>query len=131
MMSTSRLISISQELIQLLNALAEESFFDKINRPDSKWKVVDINNITFYVNHIKNAPLGAPVDLLDYIKNNHGLRNVSAGDNLCFFPLFGCAPKCRPSLVQLTHNLPKIYFVRTVTDRPNVLLAFNFSIFCT
>ena len=79
------MISNRQELIQFLNALAEESFFDKINRPDTKWKVVDITNITFYVNHIKDAPLGAPVDLPDYIKNNHGLRNVSSGDNLCFF----------------------------------------------
>ena len=76
MMSTARLISNRQELIQFLNALAKESFFDKINRPDSKWKVVDIPNITFYVNHVKDAPLGAPVDLPDYIKNNHGLRNV-------------------------------------------------------
>ena len=85
MMSIARLISNRQELIEFLNALAEESFFDKINRPDSKWKVVDITNITFYVNHIKYASLGAPVDLPDYIKNNHGLRNVSSGDNLCFF----------------------------------------------
>ena len=36
MMSTERLISNRQELIQFLNALAEESFFDKINRPDTK-----------------------------------------------------------------------------------------------
>ena len=48
-----------QKLIQFLNALAEESFFDKIYRPDSKWKVVDITNITFYVNHVK-MPLLAP-----------------------------------------------------------------------
>ena len=85
MMSTARLISNRQELIEFLNALAEESFFDKINRPDSKWEVVDIPNITFYVNHVKDAPLGAPIDLPDYIKNNSGLRNVSSGDNLCFF----------------------------------------------
>ena len=85
MMSTARLISNCQELIQFLNTLAEESFFDKINCPDSKWKVVDIPNITFYVNHIKDAPLGAPISLPDYIKSNHDLQNVSANDNLCFF----------------------------------------------
>ena len=71
--------------IRALTSLAEESFFNKINRPDTKWKVVDITNITFYVNHVKDAPLGAPVDLPNYIKNNHGLRNVSFSDNLCFF----------------------------------------------
>ena len=85
MMETARLISNRQELIQFLNTLAEESFFDKINRPDTKWKIVDIPNITFYVNHIKDAPLGAPIFLPNYIKNNRGLRNVSAGDHLCFF----------------------------------------------
>ena len=85
MMSTACLISNRLELIEFLNTLAEESFFDQINRPDTKWKIVNISNITFYINHLKDASLGAPVDLPDYIMNNHGLRNVSAGDNLCFF----------------------------------------------
>ena len=85
MMETARLISNRLELIEFLNTLSEESFFEKINRPDSKWKVVDIPNITYYINHIKDAPLGAPIFLLDYIMNNHGLRNVSSSDNLCFF----------------------------------------------
>ena len=30
-------------------------------------------------------PLLVPKFFPDYIKNNHGLRNVSAGDNSCFF----------------------------------------------
>ena len=85
MMETARLISNRQELIEFLNTLSEESFFEKINHPNSKWKVVDIPNITFYINHIKDAPLGAPIFLPDYIMNNHGLRNVSSSDNLCFF----------------------------------------------
>ena len=85
MMETARLISNRQELIEFLNTLSEESFFEKMNRPDSKWKVVDIPNITFYINHIKDAPLGAPISLPDYIMNNHGLRNVNADDHLCFF----------------------------------------------
>ena len=85
MMETARLISNRHKLIEFLNTLSEESFFEKINRPDSKWKVVDIPNITFYINHLKDAPLGAPISLPDYIINNHGLRNVSSSDNLCFF----------------------------------------------
>ena len=131
MMSTAPLISNRQELIQFLNALAEESFFDKINRPDTKWKAVDINNITFYVNHIKDAPIGAPISLPDYIKNNHGLRNVSSGDNLCFFVVWQYT---EVQTLTGANNLPKIYFVRTVTAlmlHLNVLLAFNFLIFCT
>ena len=89
MMETARLISNRQELIEFLNTLSEESFFEKISRPDCKWKVVDIPNITFYINHIKDAPLGAPIFLPDYIKYNHGLRNVNADDHLCFFRCLG------------------------------------------
>ena len=37
-----------------------------------------------YQSH-KDVPLGGPISLPDYIKNNHGLRNVNAGDHLCFF----------------------------------------------
>ena len=85
MMETARLIINRHELKEFLNTLSEESFFDKINRPDSKWKIVDIPNITFYVNHIKDAPLGAPIFLPNYIKNNCGLQNVNAGYHLCFF----------------------------------------------
>ena len=81
MMDTTRLISNRQELMQFLNALAKKSFFDKTSRPDTKWRVVNISNTAFYVNHVK----GAPVDLPIYIKNNHGLRKVNAKSNLCFF----------------------------------------------
>ena len=98
-METAPLIGNRQELTQFLSTLAKESFFDKINRPDTKWQVLDINNITFYVNHIKDIRLGTSISLSDYIKNNHGLRNVSSGDNLCFFLLFGCTPSGQPSLM--------------------------------
>ena len=84
MTETARLISNCQKLTQFLNDLAEESFFDKINRPNTKWKIVNIPNTTFDVNPIKDTPLGAPVNLTNYIKNNHGLRNAGAENNLCF-----------------------------------------------
>ena len=36
-----------------------------------------VTNIKFYVNNLKDAPLGASVSQPNFIKNNHGLRNVS------------------------------------------------------
>ena len=72
-------------MLDFLNSIAEESFIENITRPDTKWKVIQISNLTFYINHLQDAPLGAPIDLLDFIMNNHGLANVSAEDNLCFF----------------------------------------------
>ena len=61
MMLTARLISSRQELVEFLNSLADETFFDKINRPDTKWRVVNITNIMFYVYHLKDMPLDTPV----------------------------------------------------------------------
>ena len=85
MLETALLISNRQELLGFLNSIAEESFIENITRPDTKWKVIEISNLTFYINHLQDAPLGAPILLPDFIMNNHGLANVSAEDNLCFF----------------------------------------------
>ena len=132
MMETARLISNRHELIKFLNTLAEESFFDRINCPDTKWKVVDIPNITFYINHIKDAPLGAPIFLPDYIKNNHGLRNVNAGDQLVFFfDVWQCTEV--PTLTNV-RRLPKICFINialVLTSRLQILQVFNFLILST
>ena len=84
MLETALLISNGQELLDFLNSIAEESFIENITRPDTKWKVIQISNLTFYINHLQDAPLGAPIPLPDFIMNNHGLANVSAEDNLCF-----------------------------------------------
>ena len=85
MLKTALLISNRQELLDFLNSIAEENFIENITRPDTKWKIVQISNITFYVNHLQDAPLGGSVGLPDFIVNNRGLANVSAEDNLCFF----------------------------------------------
>ena len=57
MMPTARLISNRQELKEFFNLFVEELFFDKINRPDTKWRVVNISIITFYVYHLKDVSL--------------------------------------------------------------------------
>ena len=63
----------------------EESFYDGLTRSGIKWKVVQISNIIFYVNSVKDAPLGAGASLPGYMTSNHGLANLSRDDNLCFF----------------------------------------------
>ena len=90
MLETALLISNRQELLDFLNSMAEESFIENIIRPDTKWKIIQISNITFYVNHLQDARLGAPIPLPDFIMNNRGLANVSAEDNLCFFDAWLC-----------------------------------------
>ena len=84
-LETALLINNRKDLLNFFNSLAEESFYDVLTRPDTKWKVVQISNITFYANSLKDAPLGAGASLPSYIRNNHGLANVSGDNNLCFF----------------------------------------------
>ena len=81
-----------KELFNFFDSLAEESFYNVLNRLDTKWKVVQILNITFYANTLKNAPLGAGASLPSYITNNHGFENVLGDNNLCFFR---CLVVCR------------------------------------
>ena len=85
MLDTALLISNRKDLMDFLNALAKESFYDGLSRPDTKWKIVQISNITFYANNLKDALLGARMTFPDYIKNNRGLLNVSGDNNLHFF----------------------------------------------
>ena len=93
-MLVTALISNRKDLIDFFNTLAEESFYDGLSRPDTKWKIVQIPNITFYANNLKDAPLGARVVFPDHIKNNHGLVKVSGDNNLCLdFSMSGCASR--------------------------------------
>ena len=79
------LISIRHDLVNFLNALSEEDFMETLTSPDTKWQIVDITNITFYVTKLQDVALGAPIDLPDNVKFNSGLINFSAEDYLCFF----------------------------------------------
>ena len=85
MLNTALLISNRKDLMDFLNALAEESFCNELSRPDTKWKIVQIPNITFNANNLKDAPLGAKVTFPDHLKNNCELVNVLGDNNPCFF----------------------------------------------
>ena len=63
MLVTALLIGNRQELLNFLNSIAEESFIENITRPDTKWRIIHISNIAFYINHLQDAPLGAPIPL--------------------------------------------------------------------
>ena len=69
------LISNRHDLVNFLNALSEEDFMKALTRPDTKWQIVDITNITFYVTKLKDVALGAPIDLPDIVKFNSVLIN--------------------------------------------------------
>ena len=72
-------------MLDFFNSIIEENFIDIITPPDSKWKIVQISNISFYFNHLQDAPLKRAIELLAFIVNNRRLANVSAENSLCFF----------------------------------------------
>jgi len=82
-----------EDLERFIEEIARQDMLEYIRqkRPDTKWVVQLITNVTFYVKKINNYPIGADVLLPDYISNNPGLNNLTGGssgtytDNLCFF----------------------------------------------
>ena len=57
---------------------------DNFNRPDTKWKLLQITNLVFYLNHLADAPLSGPVEFPDFLTHNRGVVNHRTNDNLCF-----------------------------------------------
>jgi hypothetical protein len=60
-------------------------------RPDTKWVVHLLTNVTFYLNKLIQHPIRARVVLPDFFLRNQGLVCLAGGahgtyeDNLCFF----------------------------------------------
>ena len=85
MLDAAVLISNEVELNEFLAKIADEDFLGSVSRPDTKWRLNQITNLLFFVNHLKHAPLGAPLPLPNVVKYNRGLMNVSSKENLYFF----------------------------------------------
>ena len=84
MLDAAVLSSNEAELNEFLAKIAED-FLDSVSRPDMKWRLYQITNLLFFVNHLKQASLGAPLPLPNFVKYNRGLINVSGDENQCFF----------------------------------------------
>ena len=74
-------------------------------RPNSKWVVEQVTNITFFVTKLRGHPIGKGQSLPHYIVENRGIDALNSNrqtgkiysDNLCFFRALavhnGCHPK--------------------------------------
>ena len=85
MLDAAVLISNKAELNEFLAQIADENFLDSVSQPDAKWRLYQITNLLFFVNHLKQALLGALLPLPNFVKYNRGLINVSGDQNQCFF----------------------------------------------
>ena len=70
-----------------VDAFDSEDFLTwaQAQRPNSEWVVLDVLNMTIFVNHIPDHPIGASSNLPDHVKHRQGLISVSTDDHLCFF----------------------------------------------
>ena len=81
----STLISDSADLHRFLEGIFDQDFYELVERPNTKWRIVHITNIAFYVNKLSDAPIGRKVELPAYIVNNSGITALNTDDDFCFF----------------------------------------------
>ena len=89
------LISSSDDLDHLYEQVNNIDFSEWIRqqRPNSKWMVDFVMNVTWFVSQIRDHPIGRGKYLPGYIVENRGItpldRDIRTGkpydDNLCFF----------------------------------------------
>ena len=107
------LISNRHDLVNFLNALSEEDFLETLTRPDTKWQVVDITNVTFYVTKLKDVALGAPIDLPDNVLNL--TRDLSISLLKIIFVFFDVWPFLRKQTLVTVKWLQNVYLIISVT----------------
>ena len=88
-------INTAADLQQVREALLNLDVLEWVRqrRPNSKWVVEQVTNVTFFVTKLRGHPIGRGTYLPSYLAKNHGLvaldRNCNNGkvysDNLCFF----------------------------------------------
>ena len=100
-------ITTAADLQQVREALQNIDILEWVRqqRPNSKWIVDQVTNITFFITKLRGHPIGRGQNLPHYIVENRGLEslenNFQTGkpykDNLCFFRALavhnGCHPK--------------------------------------
>ena len=105
-------------------------------RPDTKWVVDEVTNLTMYVNKLKDQPIGChDIQLPSYVLNNKGLvsfRNrVHNRDNLCFFRAYeahlsgttspkGRTEQGRRHFEEIVGGDPKTYKGVNLLDLPSI-----------
>jgi hypothetical protein len=115
------LISNAQDLEKVYEALKNMDFLEFIRqkRPNSKWVVNWITNVSFYVTKIRDHPIGRSLLLPPYILRNKAIVSLDCDaqssrpyqDKLCFFRCLAVHNGCH--LKNLERDT-KHYFERLV-----------------
>jgi len=119
MLDFAVLISDQDDLRSFLENICDFDMREKIERPDTKWVLVTIINIIFFVSLLPDISIGGGVKLPAFIANNKGLHALVKrhsrvyDDNLCLFrclavfhgePLEGCERAAKDKFYQYCHE---------------------------
>jgi len=141
------LIETLADFREFIDQLTDKDFIEYAtqNRPDTSWSIHMITNIAFYVYPIYNHPIGCPVLLPDYIKNNKAIVSADIdtngrlyADKLCIFRAL-CLMRNKHSLESSTRDCFRKYVDSkqisedqfqgvTVDDLPSIERLFTISI---
>jgi len=118
MLDFAVLISNQDDLRSFLENICDFDMMEKIERPDTKWVLVTIINIIFFVSLLPDIPIGGGLKLPSIFNNKelHALVSSFQGreyvDNLCLFryfalfdgePLQCCERTTKDKLYQYCH----------------------------
>jgi hypothetical protein len=127
---TPHLIRTEEDLERLLEELSRHDILEYIRqqRPDTKWVVHLLTNVTFYLNKLIQHPIGARVVVPDFFLRNQGLVCLVSGshgpyeDNLCFFR---CLAVHRGAPVKDVEVPAKTYYHQCLQYRPVASMDFQ------
>lgn len=88
-----RFIRNKNDCTQLAEDILGKDLQEHVRYPNTKYTFVKATNVTFYVTKLPSTPIGAPIELPDFIRYNKGLISLRTSnktgkvyeDNLCFF----------------------------------------------
>ncbi len=100
------LIANEHDLERFISAVEEIDVkeYAARQRPNTKWVVEGVTNVTFYVNKL-DFPIGAGIFLPQYVKKNRAIRSLSSDldtgkpykDKLCIFRCIALHRGCSPN----------------------------------
>ncbi|CAB4040471.1 Zinc finger and SCAN domain-containing 22 [Paramuricea clavata] len=100
-----------EDLAQVCEAMQNIDIHEwaRQQRPNSKWIVMDVTNVTFYVTKLRDYPIGCSVRLPKYILESRAIVSLDCNehtglpyeDKLCFFRCLALHRGCHP------HNLER------------------------
>jgi len=117
MLDFAVLISNQDDLRSFLENICDFDMREKIERPNTKWVLITVINIIFFISLSPNIPVGGGVELPSFIVNNKGLHALVKRNGRDYVATCACfvAWLCSTgNHLKVVNVQPKINFISTV-----------------